>query len=77
MSQSTVIGFELSESNTMYVEWYGIWSDGLGDEFGISVFNVGVDHYVTNNLVLDWRAGVGLSDDSDDFFTGVGGGYRF
>lgn len=77
LSQSAVIGFELSESNTMYAEWYGIYSDGLKDEFVISVFNIGVDHYVTDNLVLDWRAGVGLSGDSDDFFTGVGGGYRF
>jgi hypothetical protein len=77
MSQSAVIGFELSESNTMYAEWYGIVSDGLEDEFVISVFNIGIDHYVTDNFVLDWRAGVGLSDDSDDFFTGIGGGYRF
>lgn len=77
LSQSAVIGYELSDSNTMYAEWYGIFSDGLEDEFVISVFNVGIDHYVTDNLVLDWRAGVGLSDDSDDFFTGIGGGYRF
>ena len=39
--------------------------------------NVGVDYYVTNNFVLDVRAGIGLSDDADDFFSGVGGGYRF
>lgn len=77
LSQSAVVGFELSESNTMYVEWYGIFSDGLEDESVVSVLNVGIDHYVSNNLVLDWRAGVGLSRDSDDFFTGVGGGYRF
>jgi hypothetical protein len=77
LSQSAVIGLELTEANTMYAEWYGIFSGGLDDEFVISVFNVGIDHYVTDNLVLDWRAGVGLSDDSDDFFTGVGGGYRF
>jgi hypothetical protein len=77
MSQSAVIGFELTESNTMYAEWYGIFSDGLENEFVISVFNIGIDHYVTDNFVVDWRAGVGLSDDSDDFFTGVGSGYRF
>jgi hypothetical protein len=76
-SQSAVMGFDLTESNTMYAEWYGIFSGGLEDEFVISVFNVGIDHYVTNNFVLDWRAGVGLSDDADDFFTGIGGGYRF
>ena len=77
LSQSSVLGFELSECNTMYVEWYGIFSDGLEDEFVISVFNVGIDHYVTDNFVVDVRAGLGLSDDSDDFFAGIGGGYRF
>lgn len=77
LSQSAALGFELTESNTMYVEWYGIFSDGRDDEFVVSVFNVGIDHYVTNNFVLDVRAGVGLSDDADDFFTGFGGGYRF
>jgi hypothetical protein len=77
MSQSAVLGLELTESNMMYAEWFGIFSDGLEDEFVVSVFNIGIDHYVTNNFVLDVRAGLGLTDDSDDFFTGVGGGYRF
>jgi hypothetical protein len=77
VSQSAVLGFELSESNTMYLEWFGVYSDGLADEFSISVLNAGIDHYVTSNFVLDVRAGVGLSDDADDFFAGVGGGYRF
>ena len=77
MSQSAVLGMELSESNTMYVEWFGLFSGGLRDEFSVSVFNIGVDHYVTNDFVLDVRAGVGLTDDSDDLFVGVGGGYRF
>lgn len=77
ISQSAVLGFGLSESNTMYAEWYGIYSDGLRDEFVISVFNLGIDHYVTDDFVIDVRSGVGLSDDSDDFFFGVGGGYRF
>jgi hypothetical protein len=77
LSQSTVVGFELSESNTAYIEWFCILSHGLEDEFVIQVFDMGVDHYVTDNFVLDVRAGVGLSGDADDFFSGVGGGYRF
>ncbi len=77
LAQSAVIGIELSEMNTMYAEWYGIFSQGLDDEFVTSVFNIGIDHYVTDNFVLDFRAGVGLSEDADDFFTGVGGGYRY
>lgn len=77
LTQSVVLGLELTEANTVYAEWFGIYSDDLADEFVISFFNIGVDHYVTDNLVLDIRAGVGLTEDSDDFFGGVGGGYRF
>jgi hypothetical protein len=77
ISQSAVVGLEVSELNTMYVEWYGVFSTGLEDEYSVSVFNIGVDHYVTDNFVIDLRAGIGLTDDSDDFFIGVGGGYRF
>jgi len=77
LTQSAVFGLELSEMNTVYVEWYGIYSEGLEDEYVVSVWNIGIDHYVNDGFVLDVRAGVGLSRDSDDFFTGVGGGYRF
>ncbi|WP_425395067.1 transporter [Aeoliella sp.] len=77
LTQSAVLGVELTEENTMYAEWYGIFSDGLADEFVISVFNIGIDHYINDDFVVDFRIGVGLSEDSDDFFTGVGGGYRF
>lgn len=77
LSQSAVFGAELTESNTAYAEWFGLFSDGLEDEFVVSVFNIGIDHYVNDDFVIDFRAGVGLSEDSDDFFTGVGGGYRF
>ncbi len=77
MSQSAVIGLELTEASTMYAEWFGIFSRGLADEFVINVFNVGVDYYLSNNIVVDVRAGLGLSEDADDFFSGVGGGWRF
>lgn len=77
LTQSAVLGLELSEANTMYAEWFGIYSQGLEDEFTISVFNIGIDHYVNDDFVIDVRVGVGLSDDSDDFFSGIGGGYRF
>lgn len=76
-SQSVALGLELTQENTLYVEWFGLHSDGLNNEFVQSTFNLGVDHYVTNNFVIDLRAGVGLTDDTDDFFAGAGGGYRY
>jgi Putative MetA-pathway of phenol degradation len=77
LSQSAVLGTELSDDSTIYFEWFGIFSHGMEDEIVANVFDIGVDYYVTNNFVLDLRVGTGLSDDADDFFSGVGGGYRF
>ena len=76
-SQSVAIGTELTERVTLYNEWYGLCSDGLEEDYTIAIYNVGADYYVTDNFVLDFRVGMGLTKDSDDFFTGVGGGYRF
>lgn len=76
-SQSFALGIELSEKVTMYNEWYGIYSYALEDNFSVNVYNIGVDYYISDDFVLDFRAGVGLTSDADDFFTGIGGGYRF
>jgi hypothetical protein len=76
-SQSVAIGAEMAERSTVYAEYFGLFSHALEDEFTIGIFNVGVDYYVTDNFVLDARIGVGLTQDSDDFFSGIGGGYRF
>jgi len=76
-TQSVALGTEITERTTMYNEFYGIFSYGLEDDYAEVYFNIGVDYYATHNLVLDLRVGVGLTPDSDDFFSGVGGGYRF
>ena len=76
-SQSVALGYELTERNTMYAEWYGLFSHALEDEFSMSIFNIGIDHYITDDLVIDFRVGKGLTEDADDFFAGVGGGFRF
>lgn len=57
--------------------WFGLFSYALAENFATSAYNMGIDVYVTDNFVVDIRAGVGLNDDTDDFFTGIGGGYRF
>jgi len=74
---SVALGFPLSEEMEAYVEYYGLWSDGLSNEVVQNYFNVGVDFLVTRDFVLDVRIGTGLSRDAEDFFTGVGGGFRF
>jgi hypothetical protein len=76
-SQSIALGVDLTERSVIYNEWFGLFSNNLEDNVSISFYNVGIDYYVSDNFVVDFRIGVGLTRDSDDLFTGVGGGYRF
>jgi hypothetical protein len=77
VGQSLALGTELTERNTIYGEWFGLFSDGLEEDYSLSFLNVGIDHYFTDNFLIDFRLGVGLTEDSEDFFAGVGGGARF
>ena len=76
-AQSVALGAELTEKNTAYLEWFGLFSNGLEEEFSLSFLNAGFDHYFSDNFLIDFRVGVGLTEDSEDFFTGIGGGARF
>jgi hypothetical protein len=76
-TQSVAIGTELTERTTLYNEVYGVFSSGLEDDYANIYFNMGFDLFVTRDLVLDLRVGVGLTPESDDLFSGIGGGYRF
>lgn len=77
LAQSVALGVPLTESSELYLEYFGIFSEGLENEFSLNFFNAGFDYLLTPDLVIDFRIGVGLNDQSDDFFTGVGGAYRF
>lgn len=76
-SQSVALGVELTESVTLYVEYFGLFTHALADNVAENFLNAGIDFYLTDDFVLDVRAGLGLTPDSDDLFAGVGGGVRF
>ena len=76
-TQSIALGLEVTEDSTAYFEFFGIYTRGRSDELTLTFFNIGVDYYLSHNWVFDVRVGVGLSRDADDFFSGIGGGYRF
>jgi hypothetical protein len=76
-TQSLALGTEITERITVYQEFFGIFSHGLEDDYAEVYFNIGLDLYATKNLLFDVRGGVGLTPDADDFFAGIGGGYRF
>lgn len=77
-TQSLAVGIETTEDSTLYVEFFGLFTDGFEDEEESPVFfNLGFDYFLSDDFVIDFRAGNGLNDDADDFFCGIGGGVRF
>ena len=75
--QSVALGIPISIRSEVYLEYYGIWSYGLEDEFVQNYFSIGIDYLLACDCVIDFRIGTGLSDDAEDFFCGMGGGNRF
>jgi hypothetical protein len=68
----------LTERVTGYAEFFGLFTHGYGDDEDNQVYyNMGADYYLTDNFLIDARAGVGMTDDSSDFFCGLGGAFRF
>lgn len=59
-----------------YVEYFGIYPNAEHADCAHTV-NGGVTYLINNDLQLDWRIGVGLNEEADDFFTGVGLSWRF
>jgi hypothetical protein len=57
-----VLGAELSEKSTAYFEWFGLFTDGREDESSLSFLNVGIDRYLNDNALIDFRIGWGLNE---------------
>jgi hypothetical protein len=78
-AQSLTVGLKFTEQIGMYNEVFGIFPHGHADPLAGPqyYYNFGFTYLVNNNCQLDWRAGWGLNDRSDDFFTGPGGAIRF
>ena len=77
-SQSISVGAMLTERVTGYAEFFGLFTDNFeDDEENLVFYNMGADYYLTDNFLVDARAGVGLTDDASDFFCGLGGAFRF
>jgi hypothetical protein len=71
-SQSWTFNYTITEPLGAYTEWFVIAPDGADTNHTENYADGGFTYKVTNNLQLDIRAGVGLNDAADDYFTGVG-----
>jgi len=77
-AQSVTLGIPLvGDWWNMYIEYFGIFTDGRASDTPQNYLNGGFTWLVTNDLQLDWRAGFGLNESADDFFTGAGMAWRY
>jgi hypothetical protein len=75
-AQSIALGVSLSDKWGSYIEYFGLYTDGLAADFSQHFIDGGFTYLVNYNLQLDVRAGTGLNDASEDLFAGVGLSYR-
>ena len=72
LSQSASVEYELTEKLHVFNEWYAFFRRDASDNRPQHYYDAGLTYLVTPNFQLDWRAGLGLNDAADGFFTGCG-----
>ena len=75
-SSSLSLAAGITERLGGYVEYFGFYPGerGQGDTHFV---NGGFTYLITNNFQVDIRVGMGLNDEADDLFTGLGFAWRF
>ena len=74
-SASLSVGYGITDGVGAYFEYFGFYPGSHGPD--THYVNGGLTFLVTDDFQIDLRAGAGLNDDSDDFFTGIGFVWRF
>jgi hypothetical protein len=73
---STVLKVAVAEQWNAHIEYFGVFTDGRGDELSQSYLSPGVHYLVTPSLEVGVRVGWGLGADAANFFSNVGIGLR-
>ncbi len=68
--------FALSDTIGAYIEYYGFYTNTESSDAAHTI-NGGLTYLLTDNFQIDWRIGMGLNEEADDFFTGIGFSWRF
>lgn len=75
-SASLSFAAALSDRWGGYVEYFGFYPIARDSDCAHTL-NGGLTYLVSDNIQIDWRAGFGLNEAADDFFTGVGLAWRW
>lgn len=74
---STVVKAPIGERWAAHAEYFGVTTSGLADARSSHYFSPGIHYLVTNDLELGVRVGWGLNQESANFFSNVGLGWRY
>ncbi len=74
---SSVLKIPVGERWTAHAEYFGIFSDGRQQESVVQYVSPGMHYLVTPDLEVGVRVGWGLTDQSGNFFSNVGFGWRY
>jgi hypothetical protein len=77
LAQSVTIGYSLAERIGAYTEWFVLAPHSADTARTETYFDAGLTFLLSNDVQLDVRAGVGLSEGADDHFVGTGASFRF
>lgn len=75
-SASVSLAASITDELGSYVEYFGFYPASENSDCA-HYLNGGFTYLITDNFQVDVRAGVGLNEEADDFFTGVGFAWRF
>jgi hypothetical protein len=75
--QSIVAFYSATKRVTLFYEWYILMFTNAADNRPTPFMDSGLLYQPTPNTQIDLRAGFGLSNRPDDFFTGAGFSWRF
>jgi hypothetical protein len=76
-AQSWTINRTLTDRVTAYTEWFVLVPSSADTNHTEHYFNGGFSVRLNDDIQWDVRAGVGLNQAADDFFTGTGLSFRF
>jgi hypothetical protein len=76
-SPSTVIKVPLGERAKAHAEYFGIFSAGREEETTQHFISPGVNYLINGNLEVGARVAWGLNDQSPEFISNVGFGWRY
>lgn len=74
---SIVLKVPVYEQWNVHAEYFGSFTDNREDDRNSQYFSPGIHYLISNEFEIGVRVGWGLNDDSAQFFSNVGLGYRF